>query len=68
MSDNEDERVEKNVRHAAGISALRKIGRIVAQEQRADAEKAAALRWFARYGWMALLGAALLLAYLLGVF
>jgi len=68
MSDAEDDGMEKNVRRAVGISALRKIGRIVAEESRADAEKAAALRWFMCYGWLVLLGAALLLAYLLGVF
>jgi hypothetical protein len=68
MSDTEDERVEKNVRHAVGVSALRKIARIVAEDRQVDAEKEKALRWFVRYGWMVLLGAALLLAYLLGVF
>ena len=59
--------IEKKVRRAVGISALRKIGKIVAAEQQADAEKDEVLRWFARYGWIVFLGGALLLAFLLGV-
>lgn len=59
--------VEHKVRRAVGANALRKIGRIVAEEQQADEEKARALRWFARYGWLVLIGSALLLAYLMGV-
>lgn len=67
MNNREQEIVEKIVRRAAGLNALRKIGAIVAEEQQADAEKARALRWFARYGWIVLAGSALLLAYLTGV-
>lgn len=63
----EQETVEKKVRRAAGINALRKIGAIVAEEQRADAEKARVLRWFVRYGWIVLIGSALLLAYAFGL-
>ncbi|MBI5429315.1 MAG: hypothetical protein HY938_02530 [Nitrosomonadales bacterium] len=67
MNDTEQEIVEKKVRRAVGISALRKIGRIVAEEQKTDVEKANVLRWLARYGWIILSGAALLLAYVLGL-
>lgn len=67
MSDPLHEIVEHKVRRAVGANALRKIGRIVAEEQQADAEKARALRWFFRYGWLVLLCGALLLAYLMGV-
>lgn len=67
MSDEDNERIEQNVRQAAGINALRKIGRIVAEEQQADDEKAAALRLASRYGWIVLAGAVLLLAYLAGL-
>jgi len=67
MSDPLQEIVEHKVRRAAGANALRKIGRIVAEEQRADDEKARALRWFFRYGWLVLLCGALALAYLMGV-
>ena len=67
MSDPLQEIVEHKVRRAAGANALRKIGRIVADEQQADDEKARALRWFFRYGWLALLCVALALAYLMGV-
>ncbi|MDO8464967.1 MAG: hypothetical protein Q7S46_06910 [Gallionella sp.] len=63
----EQEIVEHKVRRAVGINALRKIGEIVAEEQQADADNARALRWFARYGWLILIGSALLLAYLMGV-
>ncbi|MDO8262903.1 MAG: hypothetical protein Q7T21_06735 [Gallionella sp.] len=63
----EHEIVEKKVRRAAGINALRKIGIIVAEEQQADAEKAKVLRWFVRYGWIVLIGSALLLAYAFGL-
>jgi hypothetical protein len=63
----EQEIVEQKVRRAVGINALRKIGVIVAREQQADTDKANVLRWFARYGWIVLPGAALLVAYLTGV-
>jgi len=63
----EQEIIEKKVRRAVGISALRKIGKIVAAEQQADAEKDTALRRFARYGWIILPCGALLLAYLMGL-
>ena len=58
--------VEQKVRRAEGISALRKIGVIVAEEQQADTDKASVLRWFARYGWIILLSGVLLQAYAIG--
>lgn len=64
---NEQERMEKNVRRAAGINALRKIGELVAEEQRADAEKARVLRWFIRYGWLVLLVGVLLVSSYFGL-
>ncbi|MDO8811881.1 MAG: hypothetical protein Q7J38_07635 [Gallionella sp.] len=69
MNNPEPEReiVEHKVRRAVGVNALRKIGVIVAEEQQADADKARVLRWFARYGWLVLIGSALLLGYLMGV-
>lgn len=67
MNDPLQEIVEHKVRRAAGANALRRIGRIVAEEQKDDAEKERFLRWFVRYGWLVLLGGALLLAYLMGV-
>jgi hypothetical protein len=59
--------VEQKVRRAVGINALRKIGEIVDREQQEDTEKSNVLRWFARYGWIVLLGVALLVAYTLGL-
>jgi len=67
MDKPEREIVEYKVRHAVGLHALRKIGKIVAEEQQADADKARALRWFARYGWLIALGIGLATAYWMGV-
>ncbi len=67
MSDPEQDRIDKSVRRVVGINALRKIGKIVAEEDRADAEKDNALRWMARYGWIVLLGGVLLLGYIMGL-
>lgn len=67
MDNPEREIVEQKVRRAVGLNALRKIGRIVAEAQQADTDKAKALRWFACYGWIVLIGSVLLLAYLMGV-
>lgn len=67
MQGTEQNIVEQKVRRAVGISALRKIGVIVAKEQQADIDKASVLRWFARYGWIVLPGAALLVAYAMGL-
>lgn len=66
MNNPDQELIDKNARRAAGINALRKIGAIVAEERQADAEKAKVLRWFFRYGWIVLIGSALLLAYAFG--
>ncbi|OGS98349.1 MAG: hypothetical protein A3F73_12435 [Gallionellales bacterium RIFCSPLOWO2_12_FULL_59_22] len=63
----EREVVEHKVRRAVGIHALRKIGRIVAEEQQADADKARELRWFARCGWLIVPGIGMILAYWIGV-
>jgi hypothetical protein len=65
MPDSEPDIVEHKVKRAVAVSALRKIGRIVDQEQQAEAGKAGLLRWFARYGWIALPGVVLLAAYLI---
>jgi hypothetical protein len=62
----EQEIVKQKVQRAVGINALRKIGLIVSAEQKMDADKARLLRWFARYGWIVLPGAALLVAYAIG--
>ena len=67
MDKPEREIVEYKVRHAVGLHALRKIGKIVAEEQQADADKARALRWFVRYGWLIALGIGLATAYWMGV-
>ena len=61
------EDIDKNLRRAAGVSALRKIGKLVEEEQRVDAVKASALRGFFRYGWIVLLCVAILLTYFMGL-
>lgn len=67
MQSPEQNIVEQKVRRAVGISALRKIGAIVAEEQQTDTEKANVLRCFVRYGWLFLPAAALLVAYAMGL-
>jgi len=67
MSDPEQEVVEYKVRRAVGINALRKIGCIVAEERQADTAKAKVLSWSIRYGWIVVLGTALLFAYAYGI-
>ena len=67
MNHPEQEIVEQKVRRAAAINALRKVGKIVASENQVDMDRAKVLRWFARYGWITLLGGALLLAYCIGI-
>lgn len=67
MSDPEQDIIEKKVRRVVGISALRKIGVIVARERQADTDRAKVLRWFVRYGWAMLLGGVLLLVYAMGL-
>ena len=67
MDKPEREIVEYKVRHAVGLHALRKIGKIVAEEQQADADKARVLRWFVRYGWLVALVIAVLYAYWAGI-
>lgn len=57
--------VEQKVKRAAAVNALRTIGSMVAVEQQADTDKSTILSWLARYGWIALPGAALLAAYLI---
>lgn len=67
MSEPEKEVVEHKVRRAVGMHALRRIGKIVAEEQQADEDKAEVVRWFLRYGWLVALGATLAWAYWAGV-
>lgn len=67
MNNYDHEMVEKNVRRAAGIHALRKIGEIVAEEQQVEAEKTMVLRWFARFGWVIMVIVVLLFSYIFGL-
>lgn len=62
-----EEPIERNVRHAAGIHALKEIRGIVDEDLREEAARAKLLRAFLRYGWVVLLLAAWLLARYLGV-
>jgi cation transport ATPase len=64
---NEHDVVEYKVRRATGLNALRRIGRLVAEEQQTDADDARAIRWFMRYGWLVALGVAVVWAYWAGV-
>lgn len=61
------ERMEQNVRRTTGVHALKKIRGIVNEDLREEAARTRLLRALLRYGWVALLLAALLLARYLGV-
>lgn len=63
-----DEQLQQNIRRSTGVHALKKIGAIVDEENRNDAADARMLRWLLRYGWIALLIAAAILARLTGVY
>ena len=67
MNSTEREIVERKVRRAVAVSALREIGLIVASEQQTETDKAKLLRWLARYGLIILAGTALLVAYAAGL-
>ena len=61
-NDLNQEKIDKNVQRTVANNALRKIGVIVAEEQRADDFKAKMQRWFLRFGGIVLLACLLLLA------
>lgn len=61
------ERMEQNARRTAGAHALKKIRGIVDEDLKEEVGRASLLHAFLRYGWIALLLAALLLARYLGV-
>ena len=63
----EQERMDQNVRRAAGIHALKEIRGIVDEDLREEAARAKLLRVFLRYGWIVLLLATWLLARHFGV-
>lgn len=63
----DQERMEQNVRHAAGIHALKEIRGIVDEDLREEAARTKLLRAFLRYGWIVLLLAVWLLARHFGV-
>jgi cation transport ATPase len=63
-----DDRLQKNIRRTAGLHALRRVATIVDEENRNDAATANLLRWLSRYGWVVLLIAVVLVAYLTGVY
>lgn len=67
MNDPEQDIVAHKVRRAVGLQALRRIGAIVEQEQRAEAQRKKALRWLVRYGWLILLAMALGMARIIGL-
>ncbi|MDP1633914.1 MAG: hypothetical protein Q8L69_04435 [Gallionellaceae bacterium] len=65
---NTEDPLQQNIRRSTGLHALKQIGRIVEEENRNDAATARALRLFMRYGWIALLLVAAVLARLTGVY
>lgn len=63
-----DDRLQQNIARTTGLHALKKIQAIVEQENKNDAETARLLSWILRYGWLALLLFAAILAHLIGVY
>ena len=63
----EHERIERNVRHTAGLHALKEISGIVQDDLREEAARVKLLRAFLRYGGIVLLLAAGLLVHYIGV-
>ena len=66
MSD--EEKLEKNINRTAGLHALSQINTILEKEKNSDADTARALGLLLRYGWLALLFVAAILAHLMGVY
>lgn len=63
-----DDHLHDNIRRTTAVHALKKIRRIVDEENADDAFRARALGSLLRYGWLVLLLIAAVLAHLLGVF
>ena len=64
----DDEKLQLNIRRTTGRQALKQIHAIVEQENKNDADTARALNWLLRYGWLALLFLAAIVAHLIGVY
>ena len=67
MNNPEKEVVEQKIRRATAINALRKIGLIVAEEQKTEARQEQAWRWMLLLGLLILLFSAALLGKSCGV-
>ena len=65
---NEDDLLQQNIARTTGLHALKQIHAIVEQENKNDADTARLLSWMLRYGWLALLLFAAILAHLMGVY
>ncbi len=65
---NIEDRLRQNIRRTTGQLALKKIRAMVDEEEASAAAAARARRWLLRYGWIALLAVAALLARLTGVY
>jgi hypothetical protein len=65
---NTDDPLQHSIRRTTGQHALKKIRAIVDEENRNDAAVAVALHRLLRYGWIALLVVAVLIAHLIGVY
>jgi hypothetical protein len=63
-----DDPLQQNIRRTTGQLALKKIRKIVDEENEKEATEARILRWMLRYGWIVLLAFAAVLARLIGVY
>jgi len=64
VNQNEQADLDKNISRTVGVSALRKIEKMVAEEQLSESKKIIFMRRFLRYGTILSICVVLLLVYL----
>ena len=67
MNSPQEDPLQKNIRHTAGVHALNKIHAIVAEERNTEALVGRVLHAFLLYGWLVLLLLAGIVAHFMGV-
>lgn len=67
MNPEQDEALQKNIRHTASVHALKKIQVIVDEERKREALLGRVLHTFLLYGWVVLLLLGGIVAHLFGV-
>lgn len=67
MSTPDEDALQKNIRHAASVKALKEIHAIVEEERKTEALVTRVLHAFLLYGWVVLLFLAGIAAHFMGV-